>query len=91
MAENQAIVKFLTEDNEEIQFCVLEQTTLNGVNYLLVAENPDEDEAECIILKDLSEKDAAEAVYDIVEDDRELSVLADVFAALLEDVEIKKA
>lgn len=91
MAENQAIVKFLTEDNEEIQFCVLEQTTLNGVNYLLVAEDPDEDEAECIILKDLSEKDATEAVYDIVEDDRELSVLADVFAALLEDVEIKKA
>ena len=46
---------------------------------------------ECIIVKDLSEKDAAEAVYDIVEDDKELSVLADVFAALLEDVEIKKA
>ncbi len=91
MAENQAIVKFLTEDNEEIQFCVLEQTTLNGVNYLLVAEDPEEDEAECIILKDLSDKDATEAVYDIVEDDKELSVLADVFAALLEDVEIKKA
>ena len=89
MAENQAIVKFITEDNEEIQFCVLEQTTLNGVNYLLVAEDSDEDEAECIILKDLSEKDAAEAVYDIVEDDRELSVLADVFAALMEDVEFQ--
>ena len=89
MAENQAIVKFLSEDNEEIQFCVLEHTTLNGVNYLLVAENPDEDEAECIILKEVSEKNAEEAVYDIVEDDKELSVLADVFAALMEDVEFK--
>ena len=82
MAENQAIVKFLSEDNEEIQFCVLEQTTLNGVNYLLVEE-------ECIILKEISEKNAEEAVYDIVDDDKELSVLADVFAALMEDVEFK--
>ena len=89
MAENQSVVKFLSEDNEEIQFSVLEQTTLNGVNYLLVAENPDEDEAECLILKEVSEKNAEEAVYDIVEDDKELSVLADVFAALMEDVEFQ--
>lgn len=89
MADSQSVVKFLSEDNEEIQFSVLEQTTLNGVNYLLVAEHPDEDEAECLILREVSDKNAEEAVYDIVEDDKELGILSDVFAALLEDVEFQ--
>ena len=88
MSEIQNKINFISEDNEEIQFCVLEQTTLNGVNYLLVTDDSESDEAECFIMKEVSEKDAEEVVYDIVEDDKELSVLADVFAELLEDVDI---
>ncbi len=88
MANNDTVIKFISEDNEEFLFSVLEQTTLNGVNYLLVTMDTDEDEAECFILKEVSEAGAEEAVYDMVEDDKTLNALAGVFAELLEDTEI---
>ena len=88
MANNDSVIKFISEDNEEFLFSVLEQTTLNGANYLLVTMDPDEDEAECYILKEVSEEGAEEAVYDMVEDDKTLNALAGVFAELLEDTEI---
>lgn len=88
MAEKDTTIKFISDDNEEYLFDVIEQTTLNGVNYLLVSMDPDEDEAECYILKEVSGENAEEAVYDMVEDDKTLDALADVFAELLEDTEI---
>ncbi len=88
MADKATTIKFLSDDNEEYLFDVIEQTTLNGINYLLVSMDPDEDEAECYILKEVSESGAEEAVYDMVEDDKILDALADVFAELLEDTEI---
>lgn len=88
MAEKDTTIKFISDDNEEFLFDVIEQTTLNGINYLLVSMDPDEDEAECYILKEVSGENAAEAVYDMVEDQKTLDALADVFAELLEDTEI---
>ncbi len=88
METNDSVIKFISQDNEEILFSVLEQTTLNGVNYLLVTEDPDEEEAECFVLKEVSEADATEAVYDMVEDDKTLDALAGIFSELLEDTEI---
>ncbi|MBO7402566.1 MAG: DUF1292 domain-containing protein [Lachnospiraceae bacterium] len=88
MATNDNVIKFISADNEEFLFSVLEQTTLNGVNYLLVTMDPDEEEAECYVLKEVSEKDAKEAVYDMVEDDKTLNALAGIFSELLEDTDV---
>ncbi len=82
-------INFTTEDGEEVVFCVVEQTKLNGVNYLLVTEEDDDSEGEvdAYILKDISSEDAEEAVYDIVEDDRELDAIASIFDELLDDTD----
>lgn len=77
------------ETGEETEFFVLEQTKLNGTNYILVADSEEED-AEALILKDLSADGDQEAVYEIVEDDRELEGVLGVFEELLEDVDITR-
>jgi len=81
-------IPFVMEDGTQVQFCVLEQTRFYGVNYLLVTEDEDSPEMEVLILKDLSDEQSAQALYEIVEDDEELRALAGVFEELLEDVDI---
>lgn len=80
-------VTFITSDNEEVEFSVLEQTTINGKNYLLVVCDEDEEEADALILKEVSNEED-DVVYDIVEDDIELNAVSSVFAELLEDYDI---
>ena len=77
----------LEDTKEKVDFFVLEETRLNGVNYILVADSEEED-GEALILKDLSADGEAEALYRIVEDDDELESVSKVFELLLEDVEI---
>lgn len=82
-------VKFTFEDTkEEVEFFVLEQTKVNGSNYILVTDS-EEDEAECLILKDTSAAGEVESLYEMVEDDVELSAVIKVFEELLEDVDIE--
>ena len=82
-------IKFTFEEtNEEVEFFVLEQTRVNGSNYILVTDS-EEDEAECLILKDTSAAEDTESLYEIVEDDVELSAILKVFEELLEDVDIE--
>ena len=82
-------IAFTTEDGEEVIFEVLEQTRLGGVDYLLVSTTGEEDEeAEALILKDISRDTDEEAVYDIVEDEKELQSLAAIFQELLDDIEL---
>ena len=82
-------IKFMSEEmNEEVDFYVLEQTKV-GVSYILVTDS-EEDDAECLILKDTSGESQSESVYEIVEDDVELSAVLKVFEELLEDVEIER-
>ncbi|MCI8795651.1 MAG: DUF1292 domain-containing protein [Dorea sp.] len=79
--------------SEEIQgdadFFVLEQTKVNGVSYILVTDSEEED-AECLILKDKSDEGASDGIYEIVEDDVELTAISKVFEELLEDIEIER-
>ena len=83
-------IKFMSEEmQEEVDFFVLEQTKVNGISYILVTDS-EEDDAECLILKDTSEENAPESVYEIVDDDVELTAIAKVFDELLEDVEIER-
>lgn len=85
-------IAFYTEDNEEILFEVIEQTTLNGCVYLLVCEDSDDndEEADAYIMKQV-ETDGENITYEMVEDDKELDAVSSVFEQLLdEDTEIVK-
>ena len=80
---------FTFEDaNEQVEFFVLEQTKVNGNTYILVTDS-EEDEAECLILKDTSAAEDTDSLYEVVEDDVELSSVLKVFEELLEDVDIE--
>ena len=82
-------IKFTFEETkEEVEFFVLEQTKISGNTYILVTDS-EEDEAECLILKDTSLAEEKESVYEIVEDDVELSAVLKVFEELLEDIDIE--
>ena len=88
--DNNAII-FTTDDGEEVTFNVLEQTTLGGVNYLLVAEDTDDEEdGSFLILKEDREDGGDDmAAFDIVEDDKELEAVMKIFEELLEDVDLE--
>lgn len=87
MTDNKIVFK--GSDGEEVEFLALEQTKINGINYVLVADSEDEDEANALILKDISDENSQEATYAIVEDDTEFNALAKVFIELMEDIDIE--
>ena len=80
-------IKVTADNGEIINLFVIEQTRVNGMNYLLVTES-EEEEAEAYIMKDMSAEDDVEAVYEFVEDDEELDSLALIFSELIDDAEI---
>ena len=84
-------VLIMTDDNEEVEFYIIEETRVNGYNYILVTDSQDEDdeEAEAYILKDVSDSADPEAAYEFVEDDEELEGVSKIFAELLEDIDIE--
>ncbi len=75
-------------DGEKKEFYVLESTTLSGHEYILVAESEDED-SEAFILREEG-SDTGMAVYSEIEDDVELSAVADVFEKLLDDTTLER-
>ncbi len=81
-------IAFTLDDDELVEFFVLEETKINGTKYILVTES-EEDEAEAYILKDLAAEDEVESIYEIVEDENELEMVSALFAELLEDVDIE--
>ena len=84
---NDSIV-FEAEDGTKVEFEVLEQTTLGGVNYLFVIYRADDESF--LILRENSGADTEEmAAYDIVEDEKELSAVIKIFDELLEDVNLE--
>ncbi len=76
-------IEFTDDQGESFRMYVLEQTKINGVNYLLVCEDPDSEDAEAYILKETMD-DENQLSYQAVEDDRELEYIGKVFEALLE-------
>ena len=79
-------VKFAFADgNGEDEFFILEETKINGSAYILV----EDDDAECLILKDVRDEESGESVYEIVENEKELQAVSKVFEELLEDVSIE--
>jgi len=78
-------ITFSPDGDEPVDFYVLEQTKVAGVNYILVTDLEDGD-GEALILEDLSKPEDTESVYTSVSDDDKLTALASIFEGLLEDV-----
>ena len=77
-----------TDTGESVDFYVLEETRINGMNYLLVTDSEEEEDGECYILKDVSKAEDSDAVYEFVENDDEMDYLFKIFTELMEDMEV---
>ena len=78
-------IVFTPDGEDAVEFYVLEQTRLGGIDYILVTDSEDGD-GEALILRDTSSPDEQEALYEIVTDDEELDAVAAVFENMLDDV-----
>lgn len=77
-------ITFDLDDGSEAIFEVLEETKINGVNYLLVVSTEGEED-EALILKE-DTLDENEIVYIPVEDEQELQAISKVFLELVDDI-----
>ena len=81
-------VVFTSEDGENLEFCIIEQTTINNIRYIL-ATDVNDDEVAYLMKETFSDSDKEESVCEVVEDDGELDAISNVFAQLLDDVDIE--
>lgn len=81
-------ITFVPDGEEAVEFYVLEQTTIAGVNYILVTDAEEEEDGEAYILKDISDTDAEERIYVMVEDDNEFDAVSAVFENMLDDIDL---
>ncbi len=79
-------ITFHADQGEAVEFYVLEQTRIGGVDYILVTDF-EEGDGEALILKDMSGDGEEESVFSIVSDEEELSAVAEVFQNMLDDIE----
>ena len=92
MSKEKENIIVLNGDDGDIQVEVIDQTVIDGVTYLLVADvvTDDEEEGDCYILKDVSSADADEASYEVVPND-EADGIFDTFEKMLKDeINLKK-
>ena len=82
-------ITLLTDTGEAVEFYVLEETKINGMNYLMVTDAKEGEDGECYVLKDMSGSADSEAVYEFVENDDELDYVYRIFSELLEDAEVE--
>lgn len=82
-------VTFNPGGEDAVEFYVLEQTRIGGIDYILVTDSEEED-GDALILKDISKDGEEESVFTIVSDDGELAAVAEVFENMLEDVELNR-
>lgn len=86
MKDKESTILFLDDQGQEVEFMVLEQTTLAGTNYLLVADSVEED-GTVLIMKEIS-LDGDYVSYEIVEDEEELEIISKIFNELIEDFDL---
>ena len=82
-------IPFLTEDGEKVEFYILEQTMISGVNYLLVTDDIEAEETEVMMMRENPDSDGIYASYEFVEDEQELAAVSGVFEELMDDVDIE--
>ncbi len=74
------------DTGEETPFFVLEQTTVAGITYLLVAEDDEEDSYGYILREVRTDED--DVIYEVLEDEEEIRVISNIFTELLDDIEL---
>ena len=77
----------LQSDDGNLELEILEETVVNGVNYILVTDAPEGEDGTCYVTKDISAPEDEEADYVFAEGDEAESVM-DVFAKMLEGEDI---
>lgn len=92
MKKEENIITLQSEDGE-VNVEVIEQTVVNGITYLLVADvvDDEDEEGDCYILKDVSDNDSEEASYEVVSDE-DADGIFDTFEKMLseDEIELKK-
>ena len=78
-------IEFTDDENNTVRYEVLENTTLGGNTYLLVA---DEEEKAYILKEMISEEDEETAAYTDKLTESEYEAVAGVFGNLLEETDI---
>ncbi len=83
---------FTSDDGEQQEYYIIAGAESDGVEYLLVSEENEED-AEALILKYITEKNSdgeEEAVYEMVTDEDEIEKVIPAFESVLGDISIEK-
>ena len=89
MNERDDCITMITDSGESVDFYVLEETRIHGKDYLLVTDAPEDEDGECYILKDVSGENDSEALFEFVEDGRELDGVMGIFEELLKDADVE--
>lgn len=88
MLENEnGLIMLTADDGSEEAFFVLEKADIAGKSYLLVTDQVEEEEADALILREIQEEDVV--LYEVVEDEKELTIISKYFEELLDEVELK--
>ena len=80
-------IMLTADDGSQEAFFVLEKADIAGKSYLLVTDQVDEEEADALILREIQEEDVV--LYEVVEDEKELTIISKYFEELLDEVELK--
>ena len=80
-------VSFQKNENETVEYYILEQTRISGVNYLLVTDVMEGD-GEAVILKEISAAEDEIGGYTDDLTDAEFEAVVPIFENLLEDVDL---
>ena len=80
-------IMLTADDGSQEAFFELEKADIAGKSYLLVTDQVEEEEADALILKEIQEEDVV--LYEVVEDEKELTIISKYFEELLDEVELK--
>ena len=80
-------VTFQKNEKETVEYYILEQTRISGVNYLLVTDTKEGD-GEAVILKEISAADEEIGGYTDDLTEEEFEAVVPIFENLLEDVDL---
>lgn len=80
-------VTFQKNEKETVEYYILEQTRISGVNYLLVTDTKEGD-GEAVILKEISAAEDEIGGYTDDLTEEEFEAVVPIFENLLEDVDL---
>ena len=76
-------INIIDDEGNEIELIIIETAKFEGRDYILASESEN-----AYILKDVSEDKDSDSIYEFVDDEKELDMLADVFSELISDMDI---